>query len=127
MTYINDKGECVDDGCFKDLRKTTTGDDMSDEIKRYYPTLTCRGASVGMKESPSGQFVDFYDHDNDKQQAIAAAVQAERERCRKEEVDLLMKALRRAGSVFGREMMECDAGDVDDAIAAVEDVQQEKP
>jgi DNA-directed RNA polymerase subunit RPC12/RpoP len=44
----------------------TGGTEMS-EIKRYYPTLLARGAEVGMKESPTGCYVFFEDH----QQALA--------------------------------------------------------
>ena len=62
---------------------------MSKPIKRYYPTLTCRGACVGMQESVGGGYVLF----SDCEDTIAQAIQEERQRCRRDEVKPLTNLL----------------------------------
>jgi hypothetical protein len=56
---------------------------------------------------------------------LEKAIAAERRRCREQEVEPLLEALRRAVDVFDNQCLEREANDIDEAIAALEKVQKE--
>jgi hypothetical protein len=62
-----------------------------EQIKRY--TFAFTDERNAPEENALGEYVAHEDHESDKQQAITAAVQAERERCWKEEVTPLLDVL----------------------------------
>lgn len=96
---------------------------MSD-IKRYRIAMQYRGASFGLKECPDGDIVMFCDHE--------AALAAERQRSRKEEVGPLMAFAEYMIANENMTFAECSIAEdlwrrCRDAIAATKTAQKENP
>lgn len=83
---------------------------------------------VEAQECAVGDWVRFIDHEA----TVAAAVQAERERCRREEVSPLMDELRCAKKAIDLNDLACrqrqeEQEDIETVLAAVEQVMKENP
>jgi len=72
-----------------------------------------------------GEYVTFADHEADCEKRIAEAVRAERDRCRREEVALLLEAVREALSCARAQWTSVRY--YQDALAAIEAKQKESP
>jgi hypothetical protein len=94
------------------------------EIGRYEFMCSFPGS---MSRQEDGPWITFIDHDRDVSEKVAAAVAAERKRCREQEVEPLIKAIGAACVTLHLHGLTDTADAVHRILAAVVTVQKERP